>query len=95
MAAYVIADIEVRDPEAYEEYRRAVRPTIEAFGGRFLARGGGVVRLEGDWTPKRIVILEFESLERAREWWSSDLYAAPKRLRQSLTTGSLIVVEGV
>ncbi len=95
MAAYVIADVEVRDPEAYARYRRVVGPTIEAYGGRFLARGGAAETLEGDWIPNRIVILEFDSLERAKRWWSSEEYREPKALRQSVSVGRLIVVEGV
>lgn len=95
MAAYVIADVDVTDPEAYAGYRKEVPATIEAFGGRFLARGGQVQVLEGAWDPKRVVILEFESAEKARRWYDSEMYAAPKRLRQKASVGSLILVEGV
>ena len=71
MAAYVIADIEVTDPAGYEEYRRLAPPTITAFGGRYLARGGTTETLEGDWSPRRCVILEFPSMENFRAWWAS------------------------
>lgn len=94
MAAYVIADIEVKDTEAYARYRQVVPPTIEAFGGRFLARGGMVTVLEGAWDPKRVVILEFDSAEKARQWYDSEDYAAPKAVRQGASRGSLILVEG-
>jgi uncharacterized protein (DUF1330 family) len=95
MPAYVIANVDVKDPARYEEYRKMVLPTIQAFGGRFLARGGNVDSLEGPWHPNRIVIVEFPSVERAKAWWSSPEYAPAKALRQQTSDGSLIVIEGV
>ena len=95
MAAYVIVDVEVLDPVAYQRYKEQVPATLAAYGGRFVARGGRAERLEGDWRPQRIVILEFESLERAKAWWGSTEYAGPKKLRQSASTADMIVVEGV
>jgi uncharacterized protein (DUF1330 family) len=95
MAAYLIADVEIRNLDAYKEYVQQVPPTIEAFGGKFLARGGEHEVLEGEWTPRRLVILEFESLERARAWWSSQEYEAPKRLRQSAAHTNMVLVDGV
>lgn len=95
MAAYVIASIEVKDPVRYEDYRNGVLPTITAYGGRFLARGGAVHRLEGDWAPRRLVIVEFPTVEQAKAWWSSAEYAALKALRQATSEGSLVVLEGV
>lgn len=94
MAAYLVVDVEVTNPEAYQEYIKLVPPTIEAFGGRFLVRGGFAENLEGDWDPKRIVVVEFDSIEQAKSWWSSDAYAAPKKLRQSASITKMIVVEG-
>ena len=94
MAAYVIAEVDVTDPAGYEEYRRAVPATIEQYGGRYLVRGGRVEVLEGDWQPSRLVILEFESAERARAWWSSQEYSGPKSIRQRTATSKLIIVEG-
>ena len=95
MAAYVIVDVSIADPEGYEEYRRQSAATVEAYGGRFLARGGAVTTLEGDWHPRRLVILEFESVARAQEWWSSAEYEAIKPIRQRTTDTQMIVVEGV
>jgi len=95
MPAYVIANVEVKDPVRYEEYRKMVLPTITAYGGRFLARGGKVDTLEGPWQPNRLVIVEFPSVERAKAWWSSPEYADAKALRQRTSDGSLIVIEGV
>ena len=95
MPAYVIANVDVKDPARYDEYRKMVLPTIQAFGGRFLARGGKIDSLEGPWHPNRIVIVEFPSVERAKAWWSSPEYAPAKALRQQTSDGSLIVIEGV
>ena len=66
MAAYVIVDIEIRDPVMYEEYRRVAPPSIAVYGGRYIVRGGEVDVLEGDWRPQRLVVLEFPTVERAR-----------------------------
>lgn len=95
MAAYIIADVRVIDPTAYEEYRRQVGATLEQYGGRFLVRGGAAEQLEGGWEPQRIVVLEFESSEQARAWHSSPEYAPLRRLRQSVSEGRFILVEGV
>jgi uncharacterized protein (DUF1330 family) len=95
MSAYVIADIDVQDPVRYADYRAMVPASIEAYGGRFLARGGKVESLEGPWQPKRTVILEFPSVERAKAWWDSEDYAPAKALRRSASQGSLILLEGL
>jgi uncharacterized protein (DUF1330 family) len=95
MAAYVIADVKIEDPVQYEDYRKMVPATIAAYGGRFIARGGRTEVLEGEWRPNRVVIIEFDSVERAKEWWASEEYRAARELRQRTSTGSLIVVEGV
>jgi uncharacterized protein (DUF1330 family) len=95
MPAYVIVDVDVTDPVAYEDYKKATPITLAAHNGKFIARGGDVEVLEGDWQPGRVVILEFESVEAAKTWWSSPEYEAPKALRQRASNASLIVVEGV
>ena len=95
MSAYVIAMVDVKDPVRYEEYRRMVLPTITAFGGRFIARGGRTEVLEGTAPAARLVIVEFPSLERAKEWWSSPEYSEAKAIRQATSEGTLIVIEGV
>jgi uncharacterized protein (DUF1330 family) len=95
MAAYLIVNVDVRDPVRYQEYVKKVPATLAAYGGRFIVRGGQAERLEGDYQPKRLVVIEFDSAERARAWWSSEEYAAPKALRQSLAKTDLILVEGV
>jgi len=95
MSAYIIVSVEVHDPIRYEEYRKSVLPTIEAYGGRFLVRGGKMQVLEGSWPQRRIVIVEFPSVEKARAWWHSPEYAAPKALRQATSHTEMILVEGV
>ena len=95
MAAYVIVDIAVTDPVGYEEYRKLAPPIVAAFGGKYLARGGKTETLEGDWLPKRLVILKFESAERAKAWLNSPEYRAPRQLRHRTTKTNMVVVEGV
>ena len=96
MSAFVIAKIaSIHDPVRYEEYKRLVPATLAPFGGRFVARGGEVAVLEGDWSAQRVVIVEFPSMERARAWWSSAAYAPARALRQASSTGTLLIVDGV
>lgn len=95
MAAYLIAHIDVKDPVRYKDYIKMSPVSIEKYGGRFIARGGRTESLEGEWQPKRLVIVEFPSVERAKEWWASAEYADAKALRQSTSTGDLVVVEGL
>ena len=94
MAAYVIAEIEVTDPVVYEEYRKQVPAVVARYGGRFIVRGGRVEPLEGGWSPKRFVALEFPSMEQALTWYRSEEYAPLIRLRQKASRGKLIVVAG-
>ncbi len=94
MAAYVIGEIEVTDPATYADYGRQVLATIQKHGGRFVVRGGAVDPLEGGWTPKRIVVLEFPSMAKARAWYDSAEYAPLIDLRQKASRGKLIAVEG-
>jgi uncharacterized protein (DUF1330 family) len=93
--AYVIVDIHVTDPDRYAGYIALAGPAVEAAGGRYLARGGPTVVLEGDRTPARIVILEFDDLDAARAWYDSPAYVAARAARSGAATGSLIAVEGV
>ena len=94
MAAYVIGDIDVTDPAVYDDYRKQVLATVTKYGGRFIMRGGKVEPLEGGWTPKRIVALEFPTLEQAQKWYRSPEYAPLIVLRQKAARGKLILVEG-
>jgi uncharacterized protein (DUF1330 family) len=95
MSAYVISEIEVLDEERYEVYKQLAPPLIAAYGGRYVARGGAVETLEGEWPAKRIVILEFPSAAQAKAWWSSTEYARAKDLRQATTRTRMILVEGL
>lgn len=95
MSAYIVVSVEITDPIRYEDYRKTVLPTIEAYGGRFLVRGGKMEVLEGSRPQRRIVIVEFPSSERARAWWHSPEYAAPKALRQATSHTEMILVEGI
>ena len=94
MAAYVIGEIEVTDPAVYNDYRKQVLATIQRYGGRFVVRGGSVVPLEGGWQPKRLVLLEFPSMEQAQKWYRSSEYAPLIALRQRASRGRLVLVEG-
>jgi len=91
----VIADIEVVDQSLYEKYRQGVPATIAAHGGRYLARGGTTEVLEGSWSPKRCVILEFPDMERFRAWWSSPEYAPLRAIRQKAAKSHLVVTQGL
>jgi uncharacterized protein (DUF1330 family) len=95
MAAYIIVDIDVHDPETYEEYKKLAPPSIAQYGGKYLTRGGITEVLEGDWIPKRLVILQFESMERAKEWVNCPEYAPGKRLRQLSARSNMILTEGL
>ena len=94
MAAYLIAEIDITDPEGYKAYTSIVPATITQYGGRFLVRGGAAELLEGDWPPLRRVIIEFPSMDAARAWWDSPEYAKPKVLRRAASRGRLILLEG-
>jgi uncharacterized protein (DUF1330 family) len=95
MAAYVVVQIAIDDPARYEEYRRKAPPSIAAYGGRYIVRGGASEPLEGDWQPPRLVILEFPDAARARAWWASPEYAEAKAIRQSCARSEMLLIEGV
>jgi len=96
MAAYVLAEIEIINPDGYKEYSAQVPATIAKYGGRFLVRGGNAEVLEGEWpVARRRVLLEFPSVEQAKGWWDSTEYEKPKALRKANSNGRLILLEGV
>jgi uncharacterized protein (DUF1330 family) len=95
MSAYVIAIVQVTNSERYAEYARLTPASAAAFGGRFIARGGRSEKLEGDVAANRVVILEFDSYERAKDWYESEGYRAARALRQSAAVSSLVLVDGV
>ena len=95
MSAFVIADITVNDPERYEEYKKLAPPAIAAYGGKYLARGGKSEKPEGNWEPDRVVILEFESIEKAKEWLDSQEYRKARTLRRETASSNMILVEAL
>ena len=94
MPAYVIVNVEVLDPAQYETYKQMAPQSIDAHGGRYLVRGGPVDIIEGRWTPRRVVVLEFPDKRRAHAWWNSSEYADAKALRQSCAYTEMVIVEG-
>jgi uncharacterized protein (DUF1330 family) len=95
MPAYVVVNVEVTNSAGYQEYVRHVVPSIEAYGGRYLVRAGRTELLEGDYVPRRFVIVEFVDAATARSWWSSSDYAAAKAIRQANAKTDMFIVEGV
>lgn len=95
MAAYLLANVDVIDPAAYETYRQQVPALIAAHGGRYLVRGGASEVLEGDTTPNRLVVLEFPSMAQLKTFYHSAEYQRLVRIRQSASSGSIIAVEGL
>jgi uncharacterized protein (DUF1330 family) len=95
MASYFVVDVQVNDPQVYEEYRKRVMPTLEKYGGRFLVRGGTVETVEGNWRPGRFVILEFEDSEQFRRWYDSPEYTEARAIRFKSSTANAFLVQGV
>ena len=95
MPAYVLAEIEITNPEGYKEYTAHVPATIAKYGGRFVVRGGKAHVLEGEWPERRRVLIEFPTVDAARQWWDSSEYAKPKEMRRANSKGRLLLLEGV
>lgn len=95
MVAYVIADNEILDKEKYGEYAKMSGAAMTKYQGKMLARGGKAETLEGDWRPNRIVLIEFESVEKAKAWIDSEEYRAPREIKNAAARVRTIVVEGV
>lgn len=95
MTAYVIVDINVHDPVGYEEYKNLAPAAVAVHGGKYIARGGDTETLEGDWTPSRLVILQFESVEQAKKWLNSDEYSEARKLRHATAESNMVVIEGI
>ena len=95
MPAYVIAQVDVHDPATFKRYADAVPATIAQYGGKYRVRGGAVTAKEGDWSPKRLVMLEFPDMATAHRWYDSPEYQAIIGDRLSASNGKLIFVEGL
>ena len=95
MPAYLIVEIDILDPGGYEQYKNLAGATVEKYGGKYVVRGGSTEVLEGEWQPKRIVVLRFESADRAKEWLNSEEYREPRRMRHRTARTNMILVEGL
>jgi uncharacterized protein (DUF1330 family) len=94
MPAYILVDVTIHNAEAYDGYKKLTPGSLEPYEGKFIVRGGQTESLEGDWQPGRIVVLEFPSVEKARQWWASEEYAPAKKIRQANAATKMILVEG-
>lgn len=94
MSAYVVVEIEVTDPQGYEQVKKLTPPIVAAYGGRYLARGGRTEVAHGDWQPKRLVILEFDSFEQAQAWVNSPEYSQVRVLRDQTARVNMVITEG-
>ncbi len=92
MSAFIIVDIDIKDPVRYEDYKKLTLATLVPFDGRLVVRGGAVETLEGNWKPGRFVMLEFPTREKAKAWWESEVYAEAKTIRQSCSNANMILV---
>ncbi len=95
MPAYIISDVTVSDAETFQIYRTRAAASIAHYGGHYLVRGGSIEKLEGDWSPQAIVIVEFPDIERARAWYRSSEYAHALEVRDQALSRNLILVDGV
>ena len=95
MSAYVVVEIEILDPVGYEEYKKQAAATVHQYGGKYVVRGGKAEVLEGDWDPKRIVVLQFESMDRPKEWLNCEEYREPRKMRHRTAKTNMILVEGI
>ena len=95
MAAYIFANVEITDPAGYEEYRKQVPATIASYGGRYLTRAGATEVLEGNWTSKRLVILEFSDMARLKAWYDSPEYRPLREIRERTAKSIVLAIEGV
>ena len=95
MTAYVVVDIDVHDPVGYEEYKKLAPAAVELHGGKYIARGGKTETLEGDWSPSRLVILQFEDSEQAKKWLNSEEYREARTMRHKTAHSQMVVIEGV
>jgi uncharacterized protein (DUF1330 family) len=95
MPAYVIVEIDIVDPAGYEEYKKLAGATVEKYGGKYVVRGGRTEVLEGDWKPKRIVVLQFDSPQHAKDWLNCEEYREPRKMRHRTARTNMILVDGL
>lgn len=94
MAAYLVADVEVIDPAAFDEYRKGLPATIAAYGGRFLTKPGAIEPVEGEWAPKRLAIVEFANVAQVKAWLDSPEYVALREIRHRSARTNAVIVDG-
>jgi uncharacterized protein (DUF1330 family) len=94
MAAYVVVEVSVTDPQTFQEYRKLTPSTVQEFGGRFIVLGGQKQPLEGDWQGAHVALIEFPTIERANEWYNSPAYARAKAIRQKSARTKMIILQG-
>ena len=95
MAAYLVVDIDVTDPSQFEEYKKLAPAAIAKYGGRYLIRGGAYEALEGDWKPQRLTIVEFDSMEKAKAFYTSPEYLAAIKVRTGAAKFKALLVQGI
>lgn len=95
MSAYVIVEIDITDPIGYEEYKKQAAATVHKYGGKYIVRGGKTEVLEGDWHPNRLVVLQFESMQQAKEWLHCEEYREPRKMRHRTAKTKMVLVEGL
>ena len=95
MSVYVVAQINITDPDTFKKYGERVAPTVKQYGGRYLVRGGSMENLEGKFTRSRLVVIEFDSKESAKRWYTSPEYGPLIQLRQQASEGEVLIVDGV
>ena len=95
MSAYVIADVEITDANLYGQFLEQVTATVEAHGGKFVARGGAMETILGNWAPKRLAILEFNNLQQVRAWLDSPEYTALDDIRSRFSNVNMVIIEGL
>jgi uncharacterized protein (DUF1330 family) len=95
MSAYLVSDVIIKDQEAFQNYRTRAAVSIAQYGGHYLARVGSIETLEGNWSPRTLIIVEFPDRDRAREWYRSPEYAEALRFRDRALSRNLILVDGI
>lgn len=95
MAGYALMDVEITDDTAFAELLERAPAVVKTYGGRYLVRGGGAQVVQGDWTPHRLVLVEFDSVEQARTWWNSSDHAELKSMLDKCSKTTATIVEGV
>lgn len=95
MSAFVIFDVDIHNPERYQDFIRLVKPAIESAGARYLARGGTHKVHEGDWSPRRIVLIEFPSVQAWESFYNGPVYQGFKAVRDECSSARLVCVEGL